>query len=85
MVHSITEKPVRVHVDVCYGVILSGKYKRSDVAVSKVPGRAGPGSKMQTGLPGTREQKTRFNETNGLAGGKRWSVTDRSATPQMDA
>ena len=39
---------------------LSGKYKRSDVAANKVPGRAG------------------------LAALRR-SVTDRRATPQMDA
>jgi hypothetical protein len=38
----------------------SGKYKRSDVVVSKVPGRVGVAA-------------------------LRWSVTDRSATPQMDA
>jgi hypothetical protein len=64
---------------------MSGKYKRSDVVVNKVSGRGGPESKTPVGLPGTREPGTQFDATNGLAGGKRWSVTDRSATPQMDA
>ena len=66
-------------------MITSGKYKRSDVAVNKVSGRVGPKSKMQVGLPGTREQGKSFDATNDLAGGIRRSVTDRSATPQMDA
>jgi hypothetical protein len=39
---------------------MSGKYKYSDVVVSKVPGRVGVAA-------------------------LRWSVTDRRATPQMDA